>query len=65
MREFLFMLHVFLAEDPKTKYLLYGAETSLLFCNDIFSLWLESVWDDLQHDFIVDKVNGSIVLAQL
>ena len=48
------MLQVFLAEDPEIEHLLCGApsrsETSLLFCNDLFSLWLESVSDDLQLD---------------
>ena len=40
------MLQVFLAEDPVIAYLLYGvpsrSEACLLFCNDLFSLWLES-----------------------
>ena len=43
----LLMLQVFLAEDPEIEYLFCGApsssETSLLFCNDLFSLCLESV----------------------
>ena len=54
MDEILLMLKVFLAEDPEIKNLLcgapFGSETCLLFCNDFFRLWLESVWDDLQHD---------------
>ena len=40
-------VHKFLAEDPEIEYLFYGApsscETRLLFCNDLFCLWLESV----------------------
>ena len=47
------MMQVFLAEDPETEYLFCGApsssETCLLFCNDLLSLWLETVCDDLQH----------------
>ena len=41
------LLQVFLAEDPEIEYLFCGApsgsETCLLFCNDLFCLWLESV----------------------
>ena len=47
MIEILLMLQVFLAEDPEIEYLFCGApsgsETCLLFCNDLFYLWLESV----------------------
>ena len=47
MVEILLMLQVFLAEDPETEYLFCGApsgsETCLLFCSDLFCLWLESV----------------------
>ena len=47
MVENLLMLQVFLAEDPEIEYLFCGApsgsETCLLFCNDLFCLWLESV----------------------
>ena len=47
MVEILLMLQVFLAEDPEIEYLICGApsgsETCLLFCNDLFCLWLESV----------------------
>ena len=54
MVEGLLMLQVFLAEDPEIEYLFCGApsdsDTRLLFCNDLFCLWLESVQDDLQHD---------------
>ena len=69
--EMLLMLQVFLAEDPEIEYLFCGAptgsETCLLFCNDLFCLWLESVQDDLQHDLtrMADKADGSVVLAQL
>ena len=65
------MLQVFLAEDPEIEYLFSGApsgsETCLLFCNDHFFLWLESVYDDLQRDLtrMADKADGSVVLAQL
>ena len=47
MVEILLMLQVFLAQDPEIEYLFCGApsgsETCLLFCNDLFCLWLESV----------------------
>ena len=47
MVEFLLMLQVFLAEDPEIEYLFcgapFGSETCLLFCNDLFCLWPESV----------------------
>ena len=65
------MLQIFLAEDSEIEYLFcgapYGSETCLLFCNDLFCLWLESVYDDLQHDLtrMADKADGSVVLAQL
>ena len=71
MVEILLMLQVFFTEDPETEYLFCGAhsgsEICLLFCNDLFCLWLESVWDDLQHDLtrMADKADGSVVLAQL
>ena len=67
----LLMLQVLLAEHPENKYLFCGApsgsETCLLFCKDLFCLWLESVYDDLQHDLtrLADKADGSVVLAQL
>ena len=71
MVDILLMLSVFLAEDPEIVYLFCGAPsgsaTCLLFCNDLFCLWLESVKDDLQHDLtrMDDKADGSVVLAQL
>ena len=47
MVEILLMLQVFLTKDPEIEYLFCGApsgsETCLLFCNDLFCLWLESV----------------------
>ena len=47
------MLQVFLTEDPETEYLFCGApsrsKTSLLFRNDLFCLWLESVYDYFHH----------------
>ena len=68
MVEILLMLQVFLAEDPEIEYLFCGApsgsETCLLFCNDLFCLWLESVQDDLQQDLtgMADKADGSVKL---
>ena len=47
MVEILLMLQVFLTEDPEIEYLFCiapsGSETCLLFYNDLFCLWLESV----------------------
>ena len=47
MVEILLMMQLFLAEDHEVEYLFCGApsgsETCLLFCNDLFCLWLESV----------------------
>ena len=70
MVEILLMLQVFLAEDPEIEYLFcgapYGSKTCLLFCNDLFCLWLESVYDlvlDLTR--MAHKNGGSVVLAQL
>ena len=37
----------------QVEYLL--CETSLLFCNDLFRLWLESASDDLKHDHGVQR----------
>ena len=71
MVEILLVLQVFLAEDPEIEYLFCcapsGSETGLLFCNDLFCLWLESVYDDLQHNLtgMADKADGSVILAQL
>ena len=73
MVEILLMLQVFLihVEEPEIEYQLFGvpsgSETCLLFGNDHFFLWMESVYDDLQHKLtrMADKADGSIVLAQL
>ena len=71
MIEILLMLQVFLAEDPETEYLFCGApspsETCLLFCTDLFCLWLESVQEDLQHNLsrMADKADDFAVMAQL
>ena len=45
---------------------LLPASSGLLFCNDLFCLWLESVYD-LQLDLIMmpDKADGSVVLEHL
>ena len=62
-----------MADNRKVKinrnllYLLCGApsrsETSSLFCNDIFNLWVESVLDNLQYDFnrMADKADDFVV----
>ena len=70
MVKILLMLQVLLAEDPEIEFLFCGApsgyETCLLFCNDLFCLWLESVYDDLQHDLTkMAEADSSVVLAQL
>ena len=47
MVEILLMLQVFLAEDPEIECLFCeapsGSEICLLFCYDLFCLWLEPV----------------------
>ena len=63
MEEILLMLQGFLAEDSEIEYLFCGARSgieTLLFCNDLFCLWLESVKDDLQHDHtrMADKADA-------
>ena len=59
------MLQVFLAEDPEIEFLFCGApsgsDTCLLFCNNLFCLWLESI----SMARMADKADGSVVLAQL
>ena len=71
MVENLLMLLVFLAEDPETEYMFCrapsGSETCLLFGNDLFCLWLESVKDDLQHDLtrMADNVDGFAMCSML
>ena len=59
------MMQVFLAE---VDYLLCGApsrsETSSLFCNDLFGLWLECL-SMMNFNMIADKADGSVVLTQL
>ena len=44
-----------------------GSETSLFFSNYLFTLGFKLVQDDCQHDFarMIDKVNSSVVLAEL
>ena len=54
MVEILLMLQEFLAEDPDIEYLFCGApsgsETCLLFCNDLFCLWLKKVNRKVQEE---------------
>ena len=70
IEEILLMLHVFLSEDQENEYLIYGSpyrsETSVLFCN-LFSFWLDSVYDGLQHDLtrMAVTADGSVVLTTL
>ena len=70
MVKILLMLQLLLVEDPEIEYLFCsapsGSETCLLFCNDLFCLWLESVQDDLQHDLTRKAdADGSVLLALL
>ena len=67
MVEILLTLHVFLAEDQEIECGSRSHSDTWLFCNELFSLWLESVYDDLQNDLtrMADKTNGTVVLAQL
>ena len=56
MVEILLVLKLFLEEDPEMVCLFcdapFRSEISLLFCNEFFSLWLESVYDDLGEETI-------------
>ena len=43
------------------------SKAGLFFSDDVLCLWLESVKDDLQHDFIrvADEADNPVVLTQL
>ena len=43
------------------------SEVSVLLCNDLYRLWLESGCDDLQHNFamMADEGYDPVFLAQL
>ena len=71
MVQILLMLKVLFTQDSEAEDLFFGASSgsgpSLFFSNNLFSLGLESVQDDFQHDFtwITDEANGSVVLTEL
>ena len=60
------MLEIFPTEDSQV-----GAsscsEACLFFSNDLLRLWLQSVQNDLQHDFawVADEADCSVILALL
>ena len=69
MVEALLVLKIFLIEDSWVEDLLCGApscsKACLFFSDDLFSLWLQSVQYDLQHDFawVADEPDRSVVLS--
>ena len=71
MVEIFLVLQVLLAEDSKVENLLCStvscSKASLFFSDDDLCLWLESVKDDLQHDFtwVADEADCPAVLTQL
>ena len=71
MVEVLLVLEIFLTEDSYVEGLLCGVsscfEESLIFSDDPLRLWLQSVQNDLQHDFawMADEADRSVVLALL
>ena len=64
--EIILMLHVMLVEKLKVKYLLCSARSwfnsSLIFSNNLFSLILESVYEDLHNNLV--RLSGSVELTQ-
>ena len=64
------MVQVFLAEDPEIEQLLLTVpprpKINLIFCNDLFSLWFESVWECLQHNLtlMAHKADAFVILAR-
>ena len=65
------MLKVLFTQDSEVEGLFCGAssgaEPSLFFSNNLFSLGLEPIQEDFQHDItlITDEANGCVILAQL
>ena len=71
MVEIFLVLQVLFAEDSKVEYLLCRtvscSKAGLFFSDDILCLWLQSVKDDLQHEFswVADEAYCPVVLIQL
>ena len=71
MAQILLMLEVLLTQDSKVEDLFCGAssdsEASLFFSNYFFSLEVNPIQDDIQHDFarMTDEADSSVVLAEL
>ena len=71
MIQILLMLKVLFTQDSEVEYLLCGtspgSEHSLFFSNNLFSMGIEPLQDDSQHDFtsMTDEANGSLILAEL
>ena len=71
MVEVLLVLEIFLTADSHFEDLLCGAsacsEACLFFSDDFLRLWLQSVQNDLQHDFdwLTYEADCSVVLAPL
>ena len=71
MVKILLMLNVLFTQDPEVEDLFCGSspssEPSLFFSNNLFNFGFEPVQGDSLHDFtwMTDKVNGSVILAEL
>ena len=71
MVEIFLVLQVRFAEGSKVEHLLCStvscSKAGLFFSDDVLCLWLESVKDDLQHDFTwgADEADYPVVLTQL
>ena len=69
--QILLMLEVLFTQDSKVEDLFCGVsssfEPSLFFTNYFFSLGLEHIQDDFQHDFarMTDEADCSVVLVDL
>ena len=71
MVEILLVLQVLFTEDSKIESSLCNtvsfSKAGLFFSDNVLRLWLESVKDDLQHDFawVADEADCPVVLTQL
>ena len=71
MVQIFLVLQVLFTQDSKVEHLLCStvscSQPGLFFSDDVLCLWLESVKDDLQHDFtwVADEADYPVVLTHL